>query len=85
MEIVEGSEQESFIHCLLFMRRNEFIHEGMRWFDIKRYGIEISRRLVRGIDVISVDDVLKVRDNRRAMQLPDDVITAGITPNPRDN
>lgn len=85
MEIVEGSEQESFIHCILFMRRNEFIHEGMRWFDIKRYGIEICRRQVNGIDVVSVDDVLKVRDNRRAMQLPDDVITAGITPNPRDN
>lgn len=81
----EGSKQESFIHCLLYLRRQEFIHEGMRWFDIKRYGIEIYRREVNGLQIISANnDVLKIRDNRRAMQLPKDVITAGITPNPRD-
>ncbi|MDR1092034.1 MAG: RagB/SusD family nutrient uptake outer membrane protein [Prevotella sp.] len=84
--IADGSKQESFIHCLLYMRRHEFIHEGMRWFDVKRWGIEIYRRTVnadgRSIHM-PVDDKLTVRDNRRAIQLPQDVITAGITPNPR--
>jgi hypothetical protein len=81
--VAEGSKQESFIHCLLYMRRCEFMHSGMRWFDIKRYGIEIHRRTVNGLAVNSVDDELKVRDNRRALQLPQDVIKAGITANPR--
>lgn len=81
--VAEGSKQESFIHCLLYMRRCEFMHSGMRWFDVKRYGIEIQRRTVNGLVVSSVDDELKVRDNRRALQLPQDVIKAGITANPR--
>ncbi|MDR0824707.1 MAG: RagB/SusD family nutrient uptake outer membrane protein [Prevotella sp.] len=83
--IADGSKQESFIHCILLMRRHEFIHEGMRWFDVKRWGIEIYRRTVNadGISVKSVDDELKVRDNRRALQVPQSVISAGVTPNPR--
>lgn len=83
ISIEEGSKQESFIHCLLYMRRCEFMHEGMRWFDVRRYGIEICRRTVSGLIINSVDDELKVRDNRRALQLPQDVIKAGITANPR--
>ena len=81
--ITEGSKQESFIHCLLYMRRHEFIHEGMRWFDVKRYGIEISRRVVDGLTVKDVINELKVRDNRRAFQIPQEVVNAGMTPNPR--
>ena len=33
--------------------------------------------------VKSVEDVLTVDDERRAIQLPQDVITAGLTANPR--
>ena len=66
------------------MRRVEFLQCGMRLFDVKRYGIEIYRRtLGTALDVVSVDDVMTVNDPRRAMQLPSDVITAGMTPNPR--
>jgi hypothetical protein len=82
-DIEEGSLKESFIHCLLYMRRYEFLHEGMRWFDIKRYGIEIYRRTLEAQTVVSVTDELPVRDERRAMQIPADVITAGLEPNPR--
>ena len=80
---IAAGKQESFIHCLLFMRRHEFMHEGMRWFDVKRYGIEIYRRTVDGLNIKSVDDKLEIRDNRRAIQLPKDAVDAGITPNPR--
>lgn len=85
ISLTEGSEQESFVQCILFMRRHEFMHEGMRWFDIKRYGIEIYRRTVNGLATTSVDDELKLGDLRRAIQLPQDVIDAGMTPNPRGN
>ncbi len=56
----------------------------MRFFDVKRYGIEIYRRtLSTKFSVVSVDDKLTVNDERRALQIPKDVVTAGLTPNPR--
>lgn len=73
----EGSQKE-MIQCLLHLRRIETIHEGLRWQDIKRYGIEISHNR----DGLA-DDILKVDDPRRAMQLPQDVINAGLEANPR--
>lgn len=86
VEAVEAGTQEAFIQTLLIMRRIEFIEYGNRWFDVKRYGMEIYRRIVApsgsAADVV-VKDHLKVDDPRRAVQVPQDVITAGLTPNPR--
>ena len=77
--------QEAMIHPLLMLRRYETLHCGLRWFDVKRFGIEIARRTLTSNDlgILSVDDELVVRDPRRAIQLPADVIAAGLTPNPR--
>lgn len=77
--------QEAMIHTLLLLRRYETLHYGLRWFDVKRFGIEIYRRTLTSNDlgIKSVDDQLVVRDNRRAIQLPADVIAADMTPNPR--
>lgn len=76
--VAEGS-QMSMIQCILHLRRIETIHEGLRWQDIKRYGIEISHNR----DGLASDE-LKVDDPRRALQLPQDVITAGLEANPRN-
>ena len=82
--IAEGSDMEAYVHAILYMRRVEFYMMGMRWFDVKRYGIEITRRtLGTTLKVQSTYDRLTVDDERRAIQLPKDVITAGLTPNPR--
>ena len=75
---VTGGEQEEFIHCLLHLRRLETIHEGLRFQDIKRYGIEIAHNR-EGLE----NDVLRLDDPRRALQLPQDVISAGLDANPR--
>lgn len=75
---VADGDQESMVQCILHLRRVENVHEGLRWEDIKRYGIEISHNR----DGFA-DDVLKVDDPRRAIQLPQDVISAGLAPNPR--
>ena len=84
IDVTEGSTLEAFLHAILYIRRIEFLHMGMRWFDIKRYGIEITRRtLSKEIAPLSEDDVLTLDDERRAIQLPKDVISAGMTPNPR--
>ena len=59
--------------------------EGWRLQDVKRYGIVIYRRTLNASSsVTDVKDSLTVNDLRRAIQLPQDVITAGLTANPRN-
>ena len=80
----EDGKMETYIHALLYIRRVEFYMMGMRWLDVKRYGIEITRRrLGTTLEVLETYDRLTKDDPRRALQLPKDVITAGLTPNPR--
>jgi len=70
--------QKPFVYCALHFRRLETIHDGLRWFDLKRYGIEITHQ--RGTDPLRT---LVWNDDRRAFQLPQKVLMAGMTPNPR--
>ena len=81
----EGSVQESLLQAVLNARRVETLEWGMRWFDVKRYGIVIPRRVL-GSDgtPARVTDWLKVDDPRRAIQLPTKVIAAGMPKNPRN-
>ena len=75
---VSEGEQENFIHCVLHFRRLETMRGGLRWFDIKRFGIEIAHNK-EGEE----DHKLLINDPRRAIQLPQDVISAGLPANPR--
>lgn len=75
---VEAGTQENVIQLILHMRRIETIHQGLRWLDIKRYGIAFSHNL-DGEDAI----VFEAGDLRGAIQLPNDVIDAGLPANPR--
>lgn len=72
------SYQENFIHALLHIRRMECIHSGMRWLDVKRWGIEITHNREG-----QSSDQLTKNDLRRAIQLPLDVISSGLEANPR--
>ncbi len=74
----ESSQQENFIHCILQARRLELVHDGNRWLDIKRWGIEFSHNREDKSPI-----TLKKDDPRRAIQLPQDVINAGLEANPR--
>ena len=80
----EGSTQENLIQLILACRRYETLHEGKRWFDIKRWGIEIPRRVMNAAgNPDHINDWLTVDDPRRAIQVPQKVREAGYTPNPR--
>lgn len=80
----EGSEQECLLQCMLGFRRMETMQMGLRWFDIKRYGIVIPRRVMNASGKpAKVTDWLTADDERRAIQIPYDVVDAGIQPNPR--
>lgn len=72
------ADQEAVIDCALHFRRLESIHTGLRWHDLKRYGIEIEHR--QGTDPARK---LVWNDDRRAIQLPREVIVAGMSANPR--
>ena len=82
---VEPGIQENMIHCILHARRILTLEEGLRWQDIKRYGIVIYRRYFEGNKLVRITDTLPVDDPRRAVQLPSNVITAGMKPNPRND
>lgn len=83
-------KQESMLQALIFMRRYQFLHEGMRWFDTRRFGITVYRYLLDEDDetILQITDEISdengTPDPRRALQLPSDVISAGLTPNPRN-
>lgn len=80
----EGSTQENLIQLILAIRRYDTLTEGKRWFDIKRWGIEIPRRVMKADGTPDhVNDWLKVDDPRRAIQIPQKVREAGYQPNPR--
>lgn len=82
----EGSVQEALLQCVLNLRRVETLHQGLRWFDIKRYNIEIPRRLIGSDGKPSKNlDWLKKDDPRQAVQIPQSAHEAGVALNPRNN
>ncbi|MDF9795931.1 tetratricopeptide (TPR) repeat protein [Catalinimonas alkaloidigena] len=67
------------IYIVEIERPKEFVHEGLRWFDIKRYDIPVTHELENGSTI-----TLEAEDNRRVLQIPEaaqDV--GGLAPNPR--
>lgn len=82
--VAEGSQEEAMYQCILAAKRVESLGLGQRWFDVKRFGIEIHRR---SMDMtgkpVTLTDSMPLDDPRRAMQIPVRVIAAGVTPNPR--
>lgn len=81
---IEEDTEEPMLQCILQLRRLVTMHEGLRMQDVKRYGIVIYRRQVDASqNVLQVTDEMRTNDPRRAVQLPQDVINAGLKPNPR--
>ncbi len=79
-EFIVTASQKPLLDCVLHFRRHETLFDGLRWFDIKRYGIEISHAIgASQIETLSWDDP------RRAIQIPAEVISAGLSPNERTN
>lgn len=77
---VETGTQENVIELILHMRRLETLYQGLRIQDLKRYGIEFSHPVDEEKEV----PVFKAGDLRGAIQLPSDVISAGLPANPRE-
>ena len=70
--------QTGLINAILYYKRAEFIHEGMRWFDILRYKLPVVHQRKNGSPI-----TLTASDPRKALQLPKTTIQAGLSPNSR--
>jgi hypothetical protein len=82
--VIADELQENMIHYLLNCRRTETMGLGMRWFDIKRYGITIYRREVNSNgEVAAITDTMGPDDLRRALQIPQKSRDAGFEGNKR--
>lgn len=71
--------QASLVKVISELRRKEFIHEGLRWFDIRRYDLIVDRNKLG--EAYDVDKVLIKKDSRKVLQLPQDAISHGLIPN----
>lgn len=67
------------VQCVQHYRRIETIHTGMRFFDLKRFGIEYTHKY--GKD--GVELTMTKMDPRKAIQIPTEVLAAGLQPNKR--
>ena len=70
--------QKSYIKIIGEMRRKDFVQEGIRWFDIKRFNLEVKHETYN-----EPTNILTKDDNRRALQIPLQASTNGIEKNPR--
>ena len=75
---VGGNDGLAMLQCIQHFRRIEMLHTGMRWFDIKRLGLEFDRKIGK-----DGSDHLGIFDERKAVQIPAEIIAAGMQRNPR--
>ena len=75
------SEMDGLLQLIIDERKKEFWDHGLRWFDIKRFNIPVTHTLPVSEGGETFE--LPVNDPRRAVQIPADAISYGITPNPR--
>ncbi len=73
------SVQASFVKAVAEFRRREYYHEGLRWFDVRRFDLEVTHTFVNGMP----DAVLTKGDVRRQLQIPSFATARGLEKNPR--
>lgn len=75
-DFVIPQELVVYMNCINDMRRYETAYTGLRFFDLKRFGIEYNH--VYGEDGEGYDNILTWNDKRRAIEVPQDVLKAGM-------
>lgn len=70
--------QLALIKIFAGFRRQEFLHEGLRWFDIRRFYLPVKRT-----SKYKFYKQLEKEDPRKLLQIPAEAINRGLSPNPR--
>lgn len=74
-----GRLERALVLTALDFRRAEFLHEGMRWFDILRWHIPVTHSRISGESSTLTPD-----DDRRVLQIPATAELSGLEKNPRN-
>lgn len=82
-DVATATTNKHIVDCILHFRRIETLYEGLRWFDVKRYGIPLVHIWQGPLEDLPTTDSLSWNDPRRALQIPNDVVEAGLIPNDR--
>lgn len=78
-ELDSDPNKSALVKAVLYLRRIEFMQEGLRWFDIKRFHLPVKHKRHWERDYITLDGY----DKRRALQIPQEAQKAGVVPNER--
>jgi starch-binding outer membrane protein, SusD/RagB family len=77
-----GNTQSNVLKCILDFKRVEYLHEGLRWFDLLRHKLPVvHQHFIR--DNVFRNDTLTKDNPYRQFQLPQSVTTSDIPLNPR--
>lgn len=76
---IESEDQGVLLNALLETKRRDFIHEGKRWFDIKRMNMIVVHKTQDGEEYVLAKD-----DTRRQLALPLHVVAGGLVDNPKN-
>uniref|UniRef100_A0AB33J611 RagB/SusD family nutrient uptake outer membrane protein n=1 Tax=Prevotella sp. GTC17259 TaxID=3236795 RepID=A0AB33J611_9BACT len=71
-------KQLALVKTIVDFRQKEFLHEGLRWFDIRRFYLPVSRSSKN-----SLYRPLTQEDPRKLLQIPTEAIRRGLEPNTR--
>ena len=76
--------REGLIRAILYYKRAEFIHEGMRWFDILRYKLPVIHT-TSPLPTGGTTELARLAadDPRKVLQIPASTSLAGLPQNPR--
>lgn len=79
---IYSGDMEAYMNCCMHFRRLETIHTGMRFFDLKRLGIEYSHEIGKASGLMEPERVefLSWNDTRRALEVPQESIVMGLEP-----
>lgn len=73
-KFVVPAEATPYMNCLNDFRRFENAFEGMRFFDIKRWGLPLSHTVGLSSDVVEAE----VNSDKRAIEIPWETLSAGL-------
>lgn len=73
-----NTNQLALIKIVLGFRQQEFMHEGLRWFDIRRFYMSVKRS-----SKYKFYKTLEKEDPRKLLQIPAEAINRGLEANPR--
>ena len=73
-DFIVPADAVPYMNCLNEFRRYETSYEGMRFFDIKRWGLDLSHTVGLAEEVITVG----YDDDERAIEVPWETLSAGL-------